>query len=76
MDYNFCIVCLCGYVYVGVFIEFVEVIVYGFEDFGYVVYFNENSMMFDVWNILIGCYFVDLCVIEYVLDDMIVVNIE
>lgn len=76
MDYNFCIVCLLGYVYLGVFMEFVEVIVYGFDDFGYFVYVNENNMMLDVWNILIGCYFVDLDMIVYVLDDMIVVNIE
>ncbi|WP_321950212.1 CgeB family protein [Burkholderia cenocepacia] len=76
MDYNLCIVRPRGYAHAGAFTELAEVIAYGLEDLGHAVHFNENSMMSDARNILIGCHLADPRVTEHVPDDTIVVNTE
>ncbi|WP_321859752.1 hypothetical protein [Burkholderia cenocepacia] len=76
MDYNLCIVRPPGYAHSGAFTELAEVIGYGLEDLGHAVHFNENAMMSDARNILIGCHLADPRVTEHVPDDTIVVNTE
>ncbi|MCA8087669.1 MULTISPECIES: uL13 family ribosomal protein [Burkholderia cepacia complex] len=76
MDYNLCIVRPHNYVHAGAFTELAEVIAYGLEDLGHAVHFNENTMMSDARNILIGCHLADTRVTEHVPDDTIVVNTE
>ena len=76
MDYNLCIVRPPGYAHSGAVTELAEAIAYGLEDLGHAVHFNENTMMSDARNILIGCHLADPGVTEHVPDDTIVVNTE
>ena len=76
MDYNLCIVRPPGYAHSGAFTELAEVIAYGLDDLGHLVHVNENNMMPDVRNILIGCHLADPDMTAHVPDDTIVVNTE
>ncbi|MDT6998031.1 CgeB family protein [Burkholderia cenocepacia] len=76
MDYNLCIVRPPGYAHSGAFTELAEAIAYGLEDLGHAVHFNENTMMSDARNILIGCHLADPRATEHVPADTIVVNTE
>ncbi|WP_322079681.1 hypothetical protein [Burkholderia cepacia] len=76
MDYNICIVRPHGYAHSGAFTELAEVIAYGLEDLGHPVHVNENTMMSDARNILIGCHLADPGSTAHVPDDTIVVNTE
>lgn len=76
MDYNICIVRPAGYPHSGAFTELAEVIAYGLEDLGHTVRFNENDMMADARNILIGCHLADPHAVDHVPDDTIIVNTE
>ncbi|MCA8097366.1 hypothetical protein [Burkholderia contaminans] len=76
MDYDLCIVRPRDYAHSGAFTELAEAIAYGREDLGHAVHFNDNTMMSDARNILIGCHLADPRVTEHVPDDTIVVNTE
>jgi len=76
VQYNLCIVRPPDNPNTAAFDELAEVIAYGLRDLGHDVYMNDNKMMPDARNILIGCHHAEPSSITHVPADTIVVNTE
>jgi len=76
MQYNLCIVRPPENPHTAAFDELAEVVAYGLHDLGHAVHVNDNTLMPDARNIIIGCHHAEPDSIEHVPADTIVVNTE
>ncbi|AOI89458.1 hypothetical protein NUV26_00775 [Burkholderia pseudomultivorans] len=76
MRYNLCIVRPPANPHTAAFDELAEVIACGLHDLGHIVHVNDNNLMPDARNIMIGCHHADPDSIAHVPADTIVVNTE
>ncbi|MCA8003178.1 CgeB family protein [Burkholderia metallica] len=76
MDYNLCVVRPPDNPHTAAFDELAEVIAYGLHDLGHAVHMNDNVLMPDARNIMIGCHHAEPGSVEHVPADTIIVNTE
>jgi hypothetical protein len=76
MEYNLCIVRPPGNPHTAAFDELAEVIAHGLHDLGHVVHVNDNHLMQEARNIMIGCHHAEPGSVGHVPAGTIIVNTE
>ena len=76
MKYNICIIRPQNYIHSSAFIELAELVCYGLRDLGYTAAVNENSILNESRNIIIGCHLLDPASANKLPPSSIILNTE